>query len=400
MKFLPFVLKHLLRNWVRTGSTVVAMALCVLLFCTLQSALGRLDRIVETRSPKRLVTRNGVNPFVVIPVAYAEQIKRVPGVKRVSVLSMFGGLLPAMKEGKADEAGSLDWSNAFGNVAVDAEPYFAMNPELRVPPHEFRDFMADLRGCVIGRELAKRFGWKIGDHFHLTSFGPLYKKRPIEFIVRGFIDADPERPDTETNVMLFHFRYLYETFEGKIGTSGYLIEIDDPRRAGELAGAIDALFENASHPTVTESEKAATAEIMSMFGDLGVLVKGIGLSVCFTILLVTANTMSMAVRERRTEIAVLKTLGFKSGQVMGLIVAEALVLGALGGTLGIFGTQALLWMLDHASNRTWIGLSGIELKPLVALFGLGVAVVLGFAAGLMPAWGAYRAKVTEMLRTI
>jgi putative ABC transport system permease protein len=403
VRFLPFIVKHLRRTWIRTGSTVAAMGLCVLLFCTLQSALARFNRVVDTRSPRRLVTRHAVSVVFLLPVSYGQQIQRVPGVRRVAVVSLFGGLLPARKESKTDDgAGASDWSNAFQNVAVDAEPYFAMNPELLVAPDQFRAFMADLRGCVIGRELAGKFGWKVGDHFFLQSFAAGYQKRsgPFEFVVRGFIDADPRYAGTETSLMLFHFRYLSESFGGRMWAGTYMVEIDDPAHAAEIGSAIDALFENSSEPTFTESEKEFTSEFMSMAGDLGVIVNGIGLAVCFTILLVTANTMSMAVRERRTEIAVLKTIGFTSGQVMGLIVAEAVLLGALAGALGVGGTEGLLWFLDHATNRTWLGFSGIELRPAVALLGLAVALLLGFAAGFMPAWGAYRARVTTMLRTL
>jgi putative ABC transport system permease protein len=401
MKFLPFIVKHLRRTWIRTGSTVTAMGLCVLLFCTLQSALERFNRVVDTRSPRRLVTRNAVSLVFLIPITYGSQIARVPGVRRVAVMNIFGGLLPGRKEAKAD-AGASDWTNAFQNIAIDAEPYFAMSPELSVPPDQFRDFLADLRGCVIGRELAGKFGWKIGDHFFLQSFAAGYQKRsgPFEFVVRGFIDADPRYPGTETNFMFFHFRYLSESLGGRMWAGTYMVEIDDPARAAEIGGAIDALFENSSEQTFTESEKEFASEFMSMAGDLSVIVNGIGLAVCFTILLVTANTMSMAVRERRTEIAVLKTIGFTSGQVMRLIVAEAVLLGALGGALGVGGAEGLLWFLDHGTSRTWLGFSGIALSPLVALFGFGVALLLGFAAGFMPAWGAYRARVTEMLRTV
>ena len=402
MKFLPFVLKHLLWNWIRSGSTAVAMALCVFLFCTLESALVRFNRVIDTRSPRRLVTHNE-RPTVVLPVSsYAEQIRGVPGVKRVAVMGLFGGLLTGRKEEKADESGSTDWANAFQNAAVDAEPYFAMNPELLVAPDQFQEFMKDLRGCVIGRELAGKFGWKIGDHFFLESLFSLYRRRsgPFEFVIRGFIDADPNHPGTETNAMFFHFKYLNESLSGGAPATMYLVEIDNPARGGEIGSAIDVLFENSSQPTLTETEKAWATEFMSMAGDLGVLVKGIGLAACFTILLVTANTMSMAVRERRNEIAILKTLGFTSAQVMGLIVAEALLLGALGGVLGVVGTQGLLFILNHGTNRPWLGFSGIELRPLVALAGFGTAVLLGFAAGVVPAWGAYRAKVTDMLRTV
>jgi putative ABC transport system permease protein len=401
IRFLPFVLKHLRRNTVRTASTVAAMALCILLFCTLQSALARFNRVIDTRNPRRLVTRNAITFMIPIPPAFGAQIKTVPGVRRVAIMNGFGGVLPARKEGK-DAGGATDWSNAFQNVAVDAEPYFVMNPELAVPPDQLREFMKDAHGCVIGRELARRFGWKVGDRFFLESFVAAYRKRsgPFEFVIRGLLDADPRYPGTETEMMVFHFKYLNEALGGRVWVMTYLVEIDDPARAGEISGAIDALFENSSYPTLTESEKSFTADFMSMAGDLGVLINGIGLTVCFAILLVTANTMSMTVRERRTEIAVLKTLGFTSAEVMGLVVTEALLIGAAGGVLGVAGTALLIWMLDHATGTTWFGFAGMELGPLVAASGLDLAMALGLAAGLMPAWGAYRARVAEALRGV
>jgi putative ABC transport system permease protein len=402
VKFLPYLLKHLRRTWIRTGSTVVAMGLCILLFCTLQSALARFNRVIDSRSPKRLVTRNAVTFMIPLPITHRDGILKVPGVRRVAVMNPFGGILPAKKEGKDANTGATDWSNAFQNIAVDAEPYFAMSPEISVPPEQFREFLRDLRGCVIGRELAGRFGWKTGDRFFLESFVSGYRKRsgPFEFVIRGLFDADPRYPGTETELMLFHYKYLEEALDHPLWTTTFLVEIDNPGRAAEIGAAIDALFEDSGHQTLTETEKAFAADFMSMAGDLGVLVNGIGLAVCFTILLVTANTMSMAVRERRTEIAVLKTLGFTSAQVMALVVAEALLMGALGGALGVGGTRGILWVLDNAVHGTFFGFAGMELRPMVALSSFGVALALGLGAGLMPAWGAYRARVTDMLRTV
>lgn len=403
MKFLPFVLKHLRATWVRTASTVAAMALCVFLFCTLQSVLAHFDRFIEGRNPRRLIVRNAMSIMGSVPLAHAGRIQALPGVKRVAATILFGGVLPARKEGKADPGagGETDWTAVFQNVAVDAEPYFAMSPELMVPPDQFHDFMNDLRGCVIGRQLADKFGWKIGDHFFLESFinGLRKTSGPFEFVVRGFIDTDFRKyPGTDTNMMFFHFKYLSESLGGFSYTHLFTVEIDDPRRAAEISAAIDAQFENSSDETYTETESAFSANLISLVGDLGALVNGIGLAVCFTILLVTANTMSMAVRERRTEIAVLKTVGFGSGQVMGLVVTEALLIGAAGGALGIFGTHWALWALNRAPGQTLLGVSHIELRAAVALFGLCVALALGFAAGFAPAWGAYRARIAEMLR--
>ena len=182
------------------------------------------------------------------------------------------------------------------------------------------------------------------------------------------------------------------------------MEIDDPNRAGEVSKAIDALFANSAAQTHTETEKAFVAGFMAMAGNLALLLNGIGVAVTFTILVVTANTMSMAVRERRTEIAVLKTLGFTSARVMMLIVAEALLLAALGGGFGLAFSKFMMWGLTHIPGireaLAGFGLTALDLKPSVALRGLSVALVLGIAAGFAPAWGAYRAKITEMLRTV
>jgi putative ABC transport system permease protein len=220
-------------------------------------------------------------------------------------------------------------------------------------------------------------------------------------VIRGFMHTDLTRyPGTSTDGMFFHLRYLDVLPDVRGWTVNYMIEVDDPGRAPEVATAVDELFENSGHPTVTDTEQAFMAEFINQAGDLSTLLNGIGAAVCFSILLVTANTMSMAVRERRTEIAVLKTLGFTSAAVMGLIVAEALLLGALGGALGIGGTHAVLWILNRIPAVALPGLSTLYLRLPVALLGLAVALFLGFAAGFMPAWGAYRAKVTEMLRAV
>jgi len=405
MKFLPFVFKHLRATWVRTASTIISMALCVFLFCTLQTVLAHFDDFIRGRSPRRLVTRNAMSIISVIPLTHGPRIAKVPGVTRVSAAIAFGGVLPARREGKSDsgKAGETDWTTVFQNIAIDAEPYLAMNPELELAPDERREFMNDLRGCVIGRQLATKFGWKIGDHFFLQSFIPGLRKKsgPFEFIVRGFIDTDLRKfPGTETNLMLFHFKYLLESLENIDQTQFFMVEIEDPARGAEIAASIDALFENSGEETLTESEQAFSAGFISLIGDLSVLINGIGLAVCFTILLVTANTMSMAVRERRKEIAVLKTVGFGSGQVMGLIVSEALVLGLAGGLLGILGTEVALQVMNSTPGQTLLAISYLELQAAVALKGLSVALGLGLAAGLLPAWGAYRARITDMLRTV
>jgi putative ABC transport system permease protein len=409
MKFLPFILKHLKRNWVRTGSTVVAMSVCIFLICTLRTVLSEINGMLESSGAARLVTRNAVSLVFDLPLAYGARIQALAGVKGVANVTWFGGSLPTKKEGKAEEdaEATTDWSRFIPSLAVEAEPYFAQYPELAFKPEEWKSFLGELQGAAIGRKLATKYNWKLGDHFFLESFIPPYRKSsgPFEFVVQAIFDADLNKyPGTDTNVMFFHYKYLYEGVGKNIKAGTYNVEIDDPDQAGAVSKAIDATFENSDHQTHTETEKAFRAGFISMAGNLALLLNGIGLAVSFTILLVTANTMSMAVRERRTEIAVLKTLGFSSGRVMGLIVAEALVLGLLGGALGIGGSQAIMYGLTHTPGLSdmllTIGLSTLTLKPTVAGLGFAVALCLGFAAGFVPAYGAYRARIADMLRSV
>lgn len=413
MRFLPYLLKHLRRNWFRTTLTVLAMAVCIFLFCTLQSVLAEINALLESGSAQRLVTRHAVSLVFNLPLAYGNRIQAIPGVERVAISSWFGGSLPAKKEGKADEEGSAsdeattDWSNFFPNMAVELEPFLAMYPEYQMPPDQYRALLQDLRGCALGRELANKYGWKLGDTFYLESFIPPYRKPdgPFEFVVRAIFDTDPVKyPGTSTNMMLFHYKYLYEATGRRVGAGTYYEQIADPEQAGEVSQAIDDLFRNSDAQTHTETEKAFAASFVSMAGNLALLLNGIGLAVTFTILLVIANTMSIAVRERRTEIAVLKTLGFTSRQVMSLVVAESLLIALLGGLIGVGGSQGILWMFMHAPGLknalAGFGITTLNLRPLVAALGFANAIFLGFVAGFVPALNAYRARITEMLRTV
>jgi putative ABC transport system permease protein len=395
MRFVPYVLKHLRRNWVRTASTVAGMAVCIFLICVLQTVLAAINASTEAADPGRLVARHGVSMIFNMPIAYKARIQGIPGVERVAVANWFGGIYRDMKD-------------FFPNMAVESEDYFAIFPEYRIPPDQYRDYLRDMRGAVIGTELAAKYGFKIGDTFQMESMIPPYRvKGPLQFVVRAIYDADTARyPNANLGMMFFHFKYLYETIQGhpRVGTYAgagtFNIRVSNPNQAVNVATAIDANFENSDVQTKTETESAFIAGFMALIGNLAALLNGIGLAVAFTILLVTANTMSMAVRERRTEIAVLKTLGFSSALVMSLVLAEALALGVLGGGLGVLLAQALV---SNLANMPFMGLvlgnfPGLAVSPAVAAITFTTAVVLGIAAGLVPAAGAYRARITDMLR--
>ncbi len=394
LRYLPYVLKHLRRNWIRTTSTVAAMSVCIFLFCTLQTIIAAVNWGLKSASASLLVTRNAVSLVYNLPLAYKERIRQVPGVKSVATSNWFFGFLGS----------TPDFKTFFANFAVDPEEYLAMHPEYALTPQERSHFLADRRGCIVGAETAAKFGWKVGDAFQLESVIPPYRVgKPFEFVIRGIYQPDSVRhPGTDGRLMFFHWKYLDEATRGRAGAGTFNVEIDDPARAGSVAKVIDALFENSERQTKTETEAAFRAGFVSLSGNLALLLNGIGLAVSFTILLVTGNTMSMAVRERRREIAVLKTLGFGSRLVMALILVESLILGLLGGAVGL-GLGAL--MIRILPKLPLIGdavaqFPNLGLSSQIAALGFAIALMIGLLAGLVPALSAYRARITEALRTV
>jgi putative ABC transport system permease protein len=221
--------------------------------------------------------------------------------------------------------------------------------------------------------------------------------------VRGIYDVDEAKhPGVDKGMLFFHYKNLYEATGRRAGVGTYSVQINDPAQSAAIAKAIDAEFENSDVQTKTESEKAFLASFAALGGNLALLLNVIGLAVAFTILLVTANTMSMAVRERRTEIAVLKTLGFPSALVMSLILVEALVIGLVAGAVGLGIASWFLTILPNMPGAGALGAFGItnlKVSPMVALVTFGLALGLSLIAGLTPAYGSYRARITDMLRS-
>ncbi len=392
MKFLPLVLRHLRHNWLRTGSTVIAISVCIFLFCTLETFVEATTFGLKSANDSRLVTRHNVSLVFPLPVSYREQIKHVPGVQKVAVSNWFGGVY------------KNDRRLFFPSFAVDGEEYLAIYPEILVKDEERKAFFQDQRACIVGRDTADRFGWKLGDTFQLESFIPSYRKdSPFEFLVAGIYDIDLARyPGSSGTLMIFHYKYLYEGTGQKAQVGTFITQIEDPTRAVAISKQIDELNENSDRPTKTETEAAFRASFVSLGGNLALLLRSIGLAVTFTILLVTANTMSMAVRERRTEIGILKTLGFSDGRVLGIILGESTLLGILGGATGIALAFYLILVLPKVP---FIGdyiraFQGFQLSPLTAGLGFLVAVLLGVAAGVIPAYLSYRARITSLLRHV
>jgi putative ABC transport system permease protein len=391
MKFAPLVLKHLRKNWIRTLSTVLAMSVCILLFCTLQTVVEAVNFGLHAGNAGRLVTRHYVSLVFNLPLNYKQKVEAIPGVKEVVMNWWFGGIY-------------RDPKYFFANIATEPQAFLEVYPEIMLPPDQKEAWFHDRRGCIVGRKLAQHFGWKVGDTFEMESTIPPYRVgRPFDFVIDGIYDTDEARyPGTDLNSMYFDYHYLYEATGRNLGI-GWLVEkIDDPRHAGAISQAIDAEFENSDTPTKTETEQAFLAGFVAMAGNLAFLLNGIGLAVAFTILLVTANTMSIAVRERQQEIGVLKTLGFSGGLVLTLILSEALLIGALGGAVGILISAGILHILPQVPMIGDIvaGFPNFGLSAQTTALGVGIALLLGLLAGFFPAMTGYRARITEVLRQV
>lgn len=391
MKYLPYILKHLRKNWIRTASTVLAMALCIFLIGTLQTLLQAFYGSLDTASTERLVTRNRVSLVFPLPQAYEARLAAVPGVKRVAKSNWFQGV----------RGSDGDMKDFFPNFAVEAEPYLAMYPEFGLTEAEKQAFLKDLRGCIIGSEIAEKFGWTVGSTIQLESTIPPYRiGKPFEFIVSAIYRVDEQKyPNHSKQMMLFHWKYLYEATNQRAGVGTYVVQIADPSQAAAVARAIDTTFENSDAETKTETEAQFIAGFISMVGDLALILNSIGLAVAFTILAVSANTMSMSIRERRTEIAVLKTLGFSSALVLTLVLGEALLLGAVGSGIGVGLASVVLSLAGTIPGFSGFG-AALKLTPGLAAAMLAGGALIGLLAGLTPAVSAYRSNITTMLRQV
>lgn len=386
MKFLLFIARHLRRNRIRTVSTVLTLALCIFLFCTMRTVLQSVDENLRNANDSRLVTRNAMGWIFDLPVACKGKIQIVPGVLRVSGVTWFGGVYKDLK-------------SFFPNLAVDAEPYLAMHSKYLLPEASRKAFLDDRHGCVVSRSLAQKFGWRVGDTFQLQSFiAPFRTKTPFAFVIRGVFDTEAASDE----LMLFHFSYFYENTGEKLGPTTYSIEIADAAQAGAVSKAIDSQFENSGTQTHTETEAAFKASFVSLAGNLSFLLQAITLAGTFTVLLITANTMSMAVRERRSEIAILKTLGFSNGLVMAIVLGEGLLIGVSAGVIGVLLSRELVGALPQFPLIGDLILSSRSqgLSLAVAGTGFGVAVLVTLLAGLVPAMLAYRSGITNSLREV
>lgn len=382
MKYLSLVWSNLKRKKLRTALTLLSIFVAFLLFgflCTIKEAfMGG----VEMTAADRLVTRNKISLIQTLPESYEARIAKLPGVTAVSHQTWFGGIYQEPK-------------NFFASIPVQPEKFLAMYPEFVLPADQKAAWLKTRTGAIIGRSLANRFHWKVGDRIPLTSpiWGQPAKQSQWEFDVVGIFDGAKKSADT--GGMYFRYDYFEEARQKNKGEVGwYVIRIQDANRAGDVCREIDDEFANSPYETKTEAEGAFAASFAKQVGDIGSILIAILSAVFFTILLVSGNTMAQAVRERTEELGVLKAMGFTNELVMGLTMLESCVMAALGGLTGL----GAAWAMVAAGNPAPNLLRVFYLPPRDLVVGVGLAVVLGVVTGIFPAWQAMRLRIAEALR--
>ena len=376
-RFLPFILRSTLRNKRRTVLTILSLIISLFLFCTLRTVITSLAASLESASTARLITRRSTSLTFMMPASYRDRLAQIPGVEDVAYMSWFGGVY-------------IDERNFFAQFAVDPVRYLVMYPEYRLTPEEKETFRRERTACIIGEKLARKYGFKKGDRITLrgTIFEGIW-----DFTVCGI--ALPATPDLDTNWLLFNGEYLNQRMGdfGQVGT--FVLKLKDPSRAGDIARIVDATFANSAAETKTETEKAFQLGFISMLGNIQAVIYALGSAIVIAIGLVSMNTMMMAARERTREIAVLKALGFNDRTVVGLVLAESLLITLVGGLLGA-GLARLVFAFSNFNAGGFFQQFKVTDGTLAQA--MGIALFLGLVSGLAPAWNAARLRIVDALR--
>jgi putative ABC transport system permease protein len=384
MMLLKILFRNAFHNKLRSGLTILGIAVAILAFGLLRTVISSFYAGVEAASTTRLVTRNAISIIFPLPISYTEKIRRVEGVRMVSYGNWFGGIY-------------INEKNFFPNFCVEPDTYFVLYPEFVLDAKQKKAFMADRKGAVAGRKLAEKYGWKIGDT--ITLKGTIYPGN-WDFVLRA-IYTGKDRTIDETQ-FFFHWAYLNEGvkkiapgFADQVGF--YMIGVSRPDIAPNVALNIDKTFKNSLAETLTETEKAFNLGFIAMSEAIVTAIQMVSFVVIFIIMAVVANTMAMTTRERTGDYAIMKTLGFGAKDITILIFGEALVITLTGTIIGIiltfpaakaFGQQlATFFPVFLVSNDT-------------IYMDIAAAFLIAFLAAIIPTRHAIRIRIADGLRRI
>ena len=385
MRVLKLMFKNALRHKLRSSLTVLGIAIAVMAFGFLRTVVTAWYAGVQASAANRLITRNSVSFIFPLPYAYKDKISRIPGVETVSYMNWFGGVY-------------IDKSKFFARMAADPETVFEVYPEFILSRDQAEIFKKEQNSCVVGADLAKQYNFKIGDVIPID--GDIYPGK-WEFVVRAIYQ--PRDKTVDGTQMLFHWKYLDERMKqempGRAGEVGwYIIRISNPSEAARISEDIDKLFQNSRAETKTETEAAfqqsfvqGTSLIISLLNFMAFVIIGI-------IMLILGNTMIMSARERTVEYAVLKTLGFSGGHLVGLIGGESLIISFLGGGLGLALTYPIVNAFSLVVPKSWFPVFYVE--PITIVLAGASALLVGVAASIFPIQRSLRTSIVDGLRFV
>jgi putative ABC transport system permease protein len=381
MRFLHLIWGNLRRKKLRTSLTILSILVAFVLFGFLSAIRQALTGGVSLEGADRLIVRHKVSIIQLLPESYKARMGRIPGVALATHQTWFGGIYQ-------------DPKNFFMQCPVVPEEFLEIHPELILAPAQKQAWLQTRTGAIVGRKTADRFHWKLGDKVPIQS--TIWTRpdgsRIWDFDIVGIYDGKDK--NTDTTALFFRYDFFDEGRAfGKGQVGWYTVRVRDPERAAEVAKRVDQEFENSAAETKTEPEGAFVQAWTKQIGDIALITTAILSAVFFTILLVTGNTMSQAVRERTGELGVLKAIGFTNGQVLLLVMTESCLLAMLGGVLGL----GLAWLIVSRGDPT--GMLPLYFLPARSLAaGLGLSAALGVATGIFPALGAMRLRVADALR--
>ena len=384
MLILKILFRNAFRNKLRTGLTILGITVAILAFGLLRTVISAWYSGVEASSATRLVTRNSVSLIFPLPLSYRDRIREISDVKTVSFGTWFHGVY-------------IEEKNFFPSFAVDPKTFYELYPEFILSPNEKEAFFNDRKGCVVGKKLAERFGWKMGDI--ITLRGAIFFGN-WDFVIRGIYRGRDK--DTDESQFMFHWAYLNEALKKRrhpwadqVGY--YIVGVTRSDAATEVSIAIDQMFKNSLAETLTETEKAFQQGFIAMSGAIVMAVQIVSFVVIVIIMAVGANTMAMTTRERIGEYAILKTLGFGGGHIAALILGESLVITLFGCVLGIVLTFPAAKVF---SNELGAYFPNFNVERVTLLFDLLAALAIAFTAAIIPTQRAIRIRIADGLRRI
>jgi putative ABC transport system permease protein len=386
MKILKLIYKNLLRHKLRSLLTVVGIAIAVLAFGLLRTVVTAWSYGVEGSYADRLIVRHAVSFIFPLPLSYKNQIAGIPGVKTVSYVSWFQGIY-------RDQS----FDNFFPRLAADAETIFDVYKEYKIPPDQLANFQKQRNSCIVGKKLVDKYGFAIGEN--ITMKGDIYPGE-YEFVVAG-VYTGAEKTADETQ-LFFHWEYLNEKSRQAASwavdqVGWYVIKLDNANSAPSVSEAVDAMFVNSAAKTKTETEKAFQQSFVSLSGAIITSLELVSYVIIGIILMVLANTIIMSARERIREYAVLKTLGFTSFHIVGLIAGESLFISMSGGVAGLI----LTFPVCHAFGMEFSTLFPVfKVADTTIMLAVTFAFLVGVTAAVFPAYRSAKMSIVDGLRQI